>query len=203
MLGWAHATERRASCSSSRIRSRLGSFRLPTRIASSSICPRLVGACRARPLPQGVGLLERFRYGLFKPGVTRVVLETTGPAAINDMFFLGGSGSTRDHRLVVDLVSTTRAGFLSAVESPAIAVAKTRAVLPTAGRAPSLSVRFIPAPRKPEFQPRKPLIVLDPGHGGVDPGAVGAGGTHEKYIVLSAAREFRSLLEKPDAIASN
>ena len=151
----------------------------------------------ARPLPQGVGLLERFRYGLFKPGVTRVVLETRGPAALNDVFFLGGTGSASDHRLVVDLVSTTRAAFLRNVDSPAISVAKTRQVLPTADRrAPTLPVTFVPAPRKPEVRPRKPLIVLDPGHGGVDPGAIGAGGTREKHIVLSAAREFRSMLEK-------
>lgn len=150
----------------------------------------------ARPLPKRVGLMERFRYGLFKPGVTRVVLETTGPAAIHDVFFLGGAKPARDYRLVVDLVSTTRAAFLRGVEAPAISVAKSPAVQPRAGRTPSLPVRFVPAPRKPEIRPRKPLIVLDPGHGGVDPGAIGAGGTREKHIVLSAAREFRTMLEK-------
>ncbi len=39
-----------------------------------------------------------------------------------------------------------------------------------------------------------PLIVLDPGHGGIDPGASGPGGTFEKDIVLTMARELRDVL---------
>jgi N-acetylmuramoyl-L-alanine amidase len=42
----------------------------------------------------------------------------------------------------------------------------------------------------------KPNIVLDPGHGGVDPGAIGASGTHEKEITLAMAREIRRQLEQ-------
>lgn len=41
----------------------------------------------------------------------------------------------------------------------------------------------------------RPLIVLDPGHGGRDPGAIGARGTQEKRIVLAAATELRRRLE--------
>jgi N-acetylmuramoyl-L-alanine amidase len=40
-----------------------------------------------------------------------------------------------------------------------------------------------------------PLIVLDPGHGGRDPGTIGGQGTHEKTIVLAAAKELRRVLE--------
>ncbi len=40
----------------------------------------------------------------------------------------------------------------------------------------------------------KPLIIIDPGHGGVDPGAIGANGIFEKHIVLSAAQELRQAL---------
>jgi len=44
--------------------------------------------------------------------------------------------------------------------------------------------------------PRKPrLIMLDPGHGGVDPGAIGVSGTHEKSVTLATAKEAASLLE--------
>lgn len=39
------------------------------------------------------------------------------------------------------------------------------------------------------------LVVVDPGHGGRDTGAIGAGGTEEKEVVLSIARRVRSLLE--------
>ena len=41
-----------------------------------------------------------------------------------------------------------------------------------------------------------PLVVLDPGHGGKDPGAIGASGTFEKRIVLAAAHELKRRLEK-------
>jgi N-acetylmuramoyl-L-alanine amidase len=41
----------------------------------------------------------------------------------------------------------------------------------------------------------RPLVVLDPGHGGVDPGAIGRAGTEEKRIVLAAALELKRVLE--------
>jgi|GEM_PF-778382 N-acetylmuramoyl-L-alanine amidase len=39
-------------------------------------------------------------------------------------------------------------------------------------------------------------VVIDPGHGGKDPGAIGHGGTYEKTIVLGVAKQLKSLLEK-------
>lgn len=49
-------------------------------------------------------------------------------------------------------------------------------------------------PSRPAPVVEKPLVVLDPGHGGVDPGAVGVGGVYEKDITLAAAREVRRQL---------
>lgn len=40
-----------------------------------------------------------------------------------------------------------------------------------------------------------PLVMLDPGHGGKDPGAIGISGTYEKYIALDAALELHRLLQ--------
>lgn len=41
----------------------------------------------------------------------------------------------------------------------------------------------------------KPVVVIDPGHGGVDPGAVGASGVYEKNIVLAMGRELKEKLD--------
>jgi N-acetylmuramoyl-L-alanine amidase len=53
----------------------------------------------------------------------------------------------------------------------------------------------VPAKKPPAVPPVKPkLIVLDPGHGGADPGALGVNGTQEKAVVISVARELQKQL---------
>jgi N-acetylmuramoyl-L-alanine amidase len=60
----------------------------------------------------------------------------------------------------------------------------------------------VPAPMPESMEPKalpadgKPVVVIDPGHGGVDPGAIGVSGIYEKYITLAVAREVKAALEK-------
>ena len=51
-----------------------------------------------------------------------------------------------------------------------------------------------PAAKRAQPRPRPPLVVLDPGHGGKDPGAIGVSGTYEKRVSLATALELRHQL---------
>src|ERR1700754_4096282 len=61
------------------------------------------------------------------------------------------------------------------------------------GAAPKLEVTPLPL-RKDQRAPL-PLVMLDPGHGGKDPGAIGISGTYEKQVSLYAAMELKRQLE--------
>jgi N-acetylmuramoyl-L-alanine amidase len=53
----------------------------------------------------------------------------------------------------------------------------------------------VPPPPPQVASPGLPTIVIDPGHGGVDPGTIGVGGMREKDVVLQLARTLRDALE--------
>lgn len=129
--------------------------------------------------PSGVGIVRGMRVGLNRPGVTRVVLDLAGPAALGRVEVVEqGAGRA----LVVSLAPAPEQVFLRQTAS---------SVTPGA-----------PATREVAEAPpaRKPLVMLDPGHGGRDPGAIGPGRTQEKHITLSAAAELRRALDRGDRV---
>ena len=109
-------------------------------------------------LPEGVGktgagLIENFRYGLFAPGKSRVVLDVKAPVAVKKSFILAPNGGYR-YRLVLDLERVSRKAFFERVE---------------AGRR-SRKVAALPVPSPLPARPKdrrdsKRVIVIDPGHG--------------------------------------
>jgi len=121
------------------------------------------------------GLVQAFRYGLFAAGKSRIVIDTTGPVRIESATIARRSG-TRAVVLNIDLVPTDAASF---VRNP-----------PTAPRATSPDATEAANKAKPGA---KPIVVIDAGHGGVDPGAV-RGEVIEKDVVLSVARHLRTVL---------
>ncbi|MQT14056.1 N-acetylmuramoyl-L-alanine amidase [Segnochrobactrum spirostomi] len=128
---------------------------------------------------EGRGLITTWRYGLFAPGKSRIVVDTTGPVAIDRTFVLPAADG-QPARLVVDLVPTTAAAFAAKV-----AEARAARGAPTTtpdGIAPDSGVTADRTRRT------RPLIVLDPGHGGLDTGAVATDGREEKTITLPFAQ---------------
>ncbi len=132
-----------------------------------------------KPLPVDIGILRRLRYGLFKPGVSRIVLDVKSAPSIMRSFLLNPveNGS---YRLVVDLT----AGNTGVIAKDGAGVIKS--ALPATPKTPQAAPKI----------PGKRIVVIDPGHGGVDPGTIGVNGFYEKHITLAMARELKKRLER-------
>ncbi len=126
------------------------------------------------------GLVAKYRYGLFRPGRSRIVIDVSAPVVVAKKFMLP-PGKRNTHRLVLDIKKVTRQVALGRVYRPGKStlrrtrVPKRRVVRPSSGA--------------------RRIIAIDPGHGGVDPGAIGRTGSREKHITLAQARELRRQLE--------
>ncbi|MEE4013483.1 N-acetylmuramoyl-L-alanine amidase [Roseibium sp. FZY0029] len=132
----------------------------------------------------GRGLVADWRFGLFAVGRSRVVMDLTGPVKVDKTFFLPAVDD-QPARLVVDLVSASAEDFRTFVET-----SRPRRVIARDNSAPKSD--RLTAPKNKE----KPLIVLDPGHGGIDTGAIGVHGTLEKAIVLDFAKLLKEKLDE-------
>lgn len=122
------------------------------------------------------GVVASFRCGLFAPGRSRLVIDLAQPATIArlDVSTRASDGAAL---LTIELARADREAFRKAVES---------------GAAPSAPVASAPAEAQHD---RRPVIVIDPGHGGVDPGAMASGGTLEKDIVFAFAQRLKARLD--------
>jgi N-acetylmuramoyl-L-alanine amidase len=131
-------------------------------------------------LPIGDGLLKKARAGPFQPGVARVVLDIERIDHFR-AFALPGE----PFRYVIDVYG-----------SPSGKAASPRTPAPPPSPGGTVEAR---APR-PGPRPRKLIVVLDPGHGGKDPGAIGPTGLREKDITLAIAKRVKRILEtrRPD-----
>jgi len=128
----------------------------------------------------GRGLIKAFRFGLVMPGGSRMVFDLTKPARVDKAFIMDAAAGA-PARLVLDLAATDRESFLRTMaQEEKIA----RSEAPPVAPPPAIS-----------SDPR-PLVVLDPGHGGIDTGTRAANGECEKDIVLAFAKRLRDRLEK-------
>lgn len=128
----------------------------------------------------GRGLIRAFRFGLVMPGGSRMVFDLTKPVRVDKAFVMDAVDGA-PARLVIDLQPTDRESFLRKISLEEKVV---RSETPAVNAAPAV----IADPR--------PLVVIDPGHGGLDTGTRAATGECEKDIVLEFAKTLRDSIEK-------
>jgi N-acetylmuramoyl-L-alanine amidase len=173
------------------------------------LVPQSIGA-------QAVGVVDGYRFGRFQPGVSRLVFDIEGPFAVEDVFELP-SIDGHGYRIVTDLVALpaetngTDLHHANGSGHPEVNGNGLPVMLNGSHGADLLErprpkdpevqtaaftggIRAIPVP-KPAYPPTRRVVILDPGHGGVDPGAISATNVKEKDIVLEIAHRARRKLE--------
>lgn len=152
------------------------------------------------PIPAGISVKD-VRYGSLGGGLSRLVIETTSPVLIQSAFMLARKDGQPD-RLVIDFRNTTpeiMSSLESQIQGP-LQSSQTTAKDNTNTKLgklkkPSRSISAAIENISPLPLREKPLIIIDPGHGGQDPGAIGATGIYEKTIVLAVGKELKRQLE--------
>lgn len=139
------------------------------------------------------GHIANYQFVKSDNGGVRAVLTLKTSAKIGEYFVIEPSAKVSDHRLVIDLLRADKAAFMDSLPAqyPDLGPVIERATAEGAATAPTPAVqREVVAP------PARRVIVVDAGHGGVDPGAVGQGGTLEKDVTMKAALKLKEILEK-------
>jgi N-acetylmuramoyl-L-alanine amidase len=134
------------------------------------------------PRPDGNGAVRSYRYGTFRPGNSRFVVDLNRPVTVGEAMVLppeNGSG----YRVVFDLFPTTQAKFDRTAGWPEDLRARDTAA----------QLAALPKSPPPPQTRIKRLIVIDPGHGGPDPGTHG-GDAIEKDLVLAVSLQLQRVL---------
>ena len=153
-----------------------------------------LGAPGQNPLgSKALGLVQDYRFGPFA-GRSRIVIDLAAPVKVEGPTFspaaaahTGGKGAGA---FILTLVRTDAGLFQSLRGSAEMPAAPAASADLRTGRHED------PRPAATTKTAQRGVVVIDPGHGGVDPGTVGAGGATEKTVTLAVAREIRSILQQ-------
>jgi N-acetylmuramoyl-L-alanine amidase len=174
--------------------------------------PRLAidipGASSLKRTATGAGMVASARVAQFNSGTVRIVLDLAVPAEVAAARLAPGPVLVLRLRPVpaARFSARTREGpallELAAEPGPAAAGAQAEAALP--GVEAALSSPDRTAPARPAVVPAeqlrrsraRPLVVIDPGHGGKDVGAIAVSGQHEKDVTLAVAKAAARQLER-------
>ncbi len=157
--------------------------------------------------------IKQVRAANFKPGVVRVVVDLKSEIKPT-LFSLAPAGEYK-HRLVLDvyppqdpLMAMLQDKVPEMKETPPVVDDKPTMAEVLSGyqEQPVAKVEPLPEGVKEQEEPASPAkagddvirlvtIAIDAGHGGEDPGARGASGTHEKNVTLAIAKRFKALVD--------
>lgn len=156
----------------------------------------------------GLGLVSAYRFGPLGKDRSRIVIDTTGPVLIAKSFLVKPEDG-QPARLVVDLVKTDEKTFRMAHEADTAARSDATAGPEADDTVQTATAMPLPVPKPgseaPPTAAERPapakradgrrVIVIDAGHGGIDPGAIGIRRTKEKDVVLAFSRALRDKLK--------
>ncbi|WP_066567387.1 N-acetylmuramoyl-L-alanine amidase [Snodgrassella sp. CFCC 13594] len=157
--------------------------------------------------------IKSVRIGQFGNDTVRIVMDLK--TAVNPQVFTLKPVANFRNRLVVDLYPSTAVALAQEQNDPLMALLQdynrgkinsdgtstAQAAAPTppvqkpTQQASNTLIDNTPVPSKPNRLNRQPIVMIDPGHGGEDPGAIGPSGLREKDVVLAIARETKKQLD--------
>jgi N-acetylmuramoyl-L-alanine amidase len=142
--------------------------------------PEVAWRLGAPPLPSDHGSVKSYRYGLFREGNSRMVIDLNRPVRVADPLVLPPSAGF-GYRVVIDMYPAEQAKFDTNAGWPADLKQRETAAEKLAMRLPVLGGG-------------KKVVVIDPGHGGIDSGTNGINGLMEKDMVLAEGLRLARLL---------
>jgi N-acetylmuramoyl-L-alanine amidase len=141
---------------------------------------------------EGRGLIKAFRYGMVMPGGSRIVFDLSGPARIAKAYVLDAANG-QPPRLVLELEEVDRTAFVQSLSSdnrPEL-----RPAISDTGETAASAIANVETSKPPTAPDPRPVVIIDPGHGGPDNGTQW-GGEMEKNLVLEFALALRDRVEK-------
>ncbi len=133
--------------------------------------------------------VTNIRQGKLTPDVSRIVFDLTQPISIQSAFLLPKQGE-KENRIVIDYKPASLQEFQKNKST-------VHGTLKVDEQKPIINELTSNTPTPPPNTARaikKPLIIIDPGHGGSDPGTIGKNRIYEKNIVLSISKELKKQL---------
>jgi N-acetylmuramoyl-L-alanine amidase len=137
----------------------------------------------APPRPSGFGSVKSYRYGVFRKGNSRIVIDLNRPVTVSDPLVIPPS-SGFGYRVVIDLFPTQQGKFVADAGWPADLKARET-------DAERLTALMADTPRPAGHK----VVVIDPGHGGIDSGTIGVNGLAEKDLVLAEGLKLAKILK--------